>query len=71
MRTGWIALALIIPAAGCAMHSKAYDDAFAACQAAAIEQMETASPAAGQRSEWQQNYIEDCMDKRGFPSKTM
>jgi hypothetical protein len=71
MRTGWIALGLVIFTAGCAMHSKAYDDAFAACQAEAIEQMEVANPGPDQRSQWQQDYIEGCMDKKGFPAKTM
>ena len=65
-KMGWIALALIGLAAGCAQHPPGWDDAWAACQAEAIEQMEFADPDPDQRSEWQENYIRDCMDKKGF-----
>jgi hypothetical protein len=66
MIRGSIALALLIAAAGCAQHPPGWDDAWAACQAEAIEQMETAEVDRDQRSEWQENYIRDCMDKKGF-----
>lgn len=66
MRRGWIALALVVLATACAQHDQAWDDAWAACQAEAIEQMEFADPDRDQRSEWQENYIRDCMQKKGF-----
>jgi hypothetical protein len=66
IKTGWIALALLGLAAGCTQHPPGWDDAWAACQAEAIEQMEFADPDRDQRSEWQENYIRECMDKKGF-----
>jgi hypothetical protein len=66
MKTGWIAPALVIMAVGCVQHPAGWDDAWAACQAEAIEQMEFAAPDPDQRSEWQENYIRECMDKKGF-----
>jgi hypothetical protein len=50
-KMGWIALALIGAAAGCTQHSPGWDEAHAACEAEAIEQMEVAKPADDQRSE--------------------
>ena len=38
----------------------------AQCQSEALEQMEFAGVAPDQRSEWQENYISECMQKRGF-----
>ena len=38
--------------------------------AEAIEQMETAAPHADQRAEWQENYIRECMDRRGFRERS-
>jgi hypothetical protein len=32
--------------------------------------MEFASPDDDQRSEWQENYIRECMDKNGFEEKS-
>ena len=32
--------------------------------------MEFADPDADQRSEWQDNYINQCMDKKGFKVKS-
>ena len=69
IKMGWIALALIGIIAGCAQHDRAWDDAWAACQAEAIEQMETAEPDANQRSTWQENYIRECMDRKGFEER--
>jgi hypothetical protein len=66
MRTAWLIPALVLAAAGCAQHDRAWDDARAACEAEAIEQMETAQPDADQRSTWQENYIRECMDRKGF-----
>jgi hypothetical protein len=57
MKTGWIALALVMSAAGCVQHPPGWNDAWAACQVEAIEQMEVAQPDADQRSAWQENYI--------------
>ena len=59
-------VALLPLAAGCARHDMAYDDAYAQCQGDATKQMETAGVAADQRATWQQNYINDCMQKKGF-----
>jgi hypothetical protein len=66
MQKGWTAAALVIVAAGCVRHPPGWDDAWAACQAEAIEQMEFADPGRDQRSEWQANYIRECMDRKGF-----
>ena len=66
MRTGWVALALIATVVGCVKHPPGWDDAWADCQAEATEQMEFAQPGPDQRSEWQENYIRECMDKKGF-----
>jgi hypothetical protein len=66
MKAGWLALALVATVVGCAQHPPGWDDAWAACEAEAIEQMEVAQPDADQRSEWQENYINQCMDKKGF-----
>jgi hypothetical protein len=66
MKAQWIAPILTIMALGCVQHPPGWDDAWAACQAEAIEQMEFADPDADQRSEWQENYIRQCMDKKGF-----
>lgn len=69
MRLGVLLLAsTVLLLSGCAMHSKAYDDAFAQCQADAMKAMETAGVRADQRSEWQDNYINDCMKKKGISS---
>jgi hypothetical protein len=70
MKTGWIALGLVVLAAGCVQHPPGWDDAWAACQAEAIEQMEFAGVDDDQRSEWQENYIRDCMDKKGFEERS-
>ena len=70
MRMGWIASVLILAGAGCVQHPPGWDDAWAACQAEAIEQMEFAGVAHDQRSEWQENYIRECMDKKGFEEKS-
>jgi hypothetical protein len=66
MRMRWIGLVSLISAAGCVQHPPGWDDAWAACQAEAIEQMEFADPRPDQRSEWQENYIRECMDQKGF-----
>jgi hypothetical protein len=66
MKTIWIAPALVMMAVGCVQHPPGWDDAWAACQAEAIEQMEFADPGRDQRSEWQANYIRECMDRKGF-----
>ena len=70
MRTGWLALALAATVVGCVQHPPGWDDAWAACQAEAIEQMEVAAPDADQRAEWQENYIRECMDKKGFRERS-
>jgi protein gp37 len=70
MKTGWLVLALGAAVAGCTQHSPGWDDAWAACEAEAIEAMEAADPDHDQRSEWQDNYIDQCMDKKGFKEKS-
>jgi hypothetical protein len=64
----WLLATTALLLSGCAQHSKAWDDAFAQCQAEAIEQMETAGVDRDQRSEWQDNYINSCMQKKGLSS---
>jgi hypothetical protein len=51
---------------GCAQHGKAWDDAYADCQAQAVKGWETAGLPDDQLSEWQQNYIDSCMQKKGL-----
>jgi hypothetical protein len=70
MKTAGIALALVVLIAACAQHPPGWDEAWAACQAEAIEQMEFAGVAHDQRSEWQENYIRECMDKKGFEERS-
>jgi hypothetical protein len=70
IKMGWIALALIGAAVGCAQHPPGWNEAWAACEAEAIEQMETAAPQPDQRSEWQENYIRECMDRKGFEERS-
>jgi hypothetical protein len=61
-----VGLAGLLLAAACQSHSAAWDDAWAQCEANAIEQMEYASPDADQRSTWRERYIGACMQARGF-----
>jgi hypothetical protein len=66
IKMGWIALAVVGVAAGCAQHDREWDEARAACESEAIQQMETAEPDADQRSTWMENYIRECMDRKGL-----
>lgn len=58
---------------GCAEHSKAWNDAIAVCHDQAIEQWETAGLPDSQHADWQdrfinscmQNFINSCMQKKG------
>jgi hypothetical protein len=69
MRLGWIALApVVLFAAGCAQHSKEYDDAWAACQSEVLANQDAYEGADDQRAEWEQNAIEECMKKKGVTS---
>jgi hypothetical protein len=52
--------------AGCQSHSSAWDDAWAQCEASAIEQGEFAQVDADQRTTWRERYIGACMQSRGF-----
>jgi hypothetical protein len=61
-----IGLAGLLLLAACQSHSAAWDDAWAQCEADAIEQMEFASPDADQRSTWRERYIGACMQAKGF-----
>ena len=66
MRQGFLLLAsTALLLAGCAQHSKAWDDAFADCQNQAIEQWETAGLPDAQHSDWQDRFINSCMQKKG------
>jgi hypothetical protein len=58
-------LALLL--AACQQHSAGYNDAWAQCEAEAIEQQETAEPDPDQRATWREQYIRDCMARAGFP----
>lgn len=69
MQMRWLASAPMLLMVGCTQHTAAWDDAWAACLAEATEQMEFASPDDDQRSEWQENYIAECMDRKGFQEK--
>jgi hypothetical protein len=62
-----MALAALLPLVwGCQQHPPGWDDAWAACEGEAVDQMEFADVQADQRSEWQENYIRECMEKKGF-----
>jgi len=61
-----LAVAGLLLVAGCQSHSAAWDDAWAQCEASAIEQMEFASPDADQRTTWRERYIGACMQAKGF-----
>jgi hypothetical protein len=71
VRSGFLILAaLAMSVSGCVQHSSAWDDAWAQCEAEASEQEEFAQPGPGQRSEWQENYVRECMDKKGFKERS-
>jgi hypothetical protein len=61
-----MALAGVLLTAACQSHSAAWDDAWAQCDADAIEQMEFASPDSDQRTTWRERYIGACMQAKGF-----
>ena len=61
-----IGLAALLLLGACQSHSAAWDDAWSQCEAAAIEQMEFASPDRDQRSTWRERYIGACMQAKGF-----
>jgi hypothetical protein len=65
MNKGWSAVALVILMTGCAQHDPAYDEAWAACDTEALEQVETVEPQ-DQRAAWRENYVEECMQRKGF-----
>lgn len=62
--------ALLGLATGCTPHSQAWDDAWAQCEGEAYEQMETAMVDHDQRNTFREEYVAQCMDKKGFPEKT-
>jgi hypothetical protein len=64
-RTPAAALASLVLAA-CQSHSAAWDDAWAQCDAEAVEQMEFADPDADQRATWRERYIGACIQAKGF-----
>jgi hypothetical protein len=63
MQLWWVASTPMLVLVGGTQHTAAWDDAWAACQAEAIEQMEVADPDADQRSEWQGNYVAECIPR--------
>jgi len=66
MRCGLLLLAsTALLLASCAQHSKAWDDAFAECQNQAITQWETAGLPQAQHADWQDRFINSCMQKKG------
>jgi hypothetical protein len=58
------AMGLLI--ASCQQHSSAYDDAWAQCEASAIEALETEDPQQGQASSDREEAIRACMAEKGF-----
>jgi len=65
-RTFILLFALIPLIASCQQHSAAYDNAWAQCEAEAIEGQETAEPDPDQRATYREQYIRECMTKQGF-----
>jgi hypothetical protein len=59
-------LALTPLTVACQGHSKAYDDAWAQCEASAIEGLETEDPTQGQLSSDREDAIRQCMTDKGF-----
>jgi hypothetical protein len=57
---------LLLLVAGCAQHSAAWDDAWAACQAEAQEKLETAEVDDDQRSQFLRETSNACMRDKGF-----
>jgi hypothetical protein len=53
--------------AACQQHSAGYNDAFARCEAEAIEAMEAADPPEEDRTTWREQHIRSCMERAGFP----
>lgn len=47
-------------------HSKAWDDAWAGCEATAMEQAEYADVDPDQRTLFRERYIGSCMQRQGF-----
>jgi hypothetical protein len=57
---------LLVLASGCVQHSKAWDDAWAACQSEAQESLETAEVNDDQRSTYLFETSNACMERKGF-----
>jgi hypothetical protein len=66
MKKAWGAAALVALMAGCAQHDAGYDEAMAACDTEALEQAETAVVPSDQRAAWRENYVRECMQRKGF-----
>jgi len=66
MRSTLILLPGLVLLAACQQHSAGYNDAWAKCEADAIQQQETAEPDPDQRTTWRENYIRECMSRAGF-----
>jgi hypothetical protein len=66
MRRTLILLPGLALLAACQQDSAGYDDAFARCEAEAIQQQETAEPDPDQRATWREQYIRECMSRAGF-----
>jgi hypothetical protein len=62
----WAVLLGPLLVTGCQSHSSAWDDAWAGCEANAIEQEEFAEVDPDQRSIWRERYIGACMQRQGF-----
>ncbi|MEM7025446.1 MAG: hypothetical protein AAF637_23080 [Pseudomonadota bacterium] len=61
----WMTLAAIAMST-VACHSSAYDDAWAQCEAKALEALETEDPVGDQRTSDREAYIQECMSDQGF-----
>jgi len=67
MEKGWSALALVVLMTGCAQQREpGYDDAMAACDSEALEQMDSVGVEETERAAWRENYVRQCMQTKGF-----
>jgi hypothetical protein len=69
MKRGLFVVAgLILLLSACQRPDREQETAMNACTNEAVQQMETADVAADQRATWQENYVRECMAKKGFKS---
>ena len=69
MKRGLVVVAgLILVLSACQRPDGERETAMNACTNEAVQQMETADVAADQRATWQENYVRECMAKKGHTS---